>query len=385
MLQMPYDDGTLRELWSQRRYSTGHAGILMTDATKRKISAKDILTDIQSGMDRTGLKRKYELSDKAFESVCKKLSASGALSESELAALGPGSESSNAPDNEEPVDRRWRCPACDTPQLTEMSECPACGIIVAKYIAARDKADGSVNMSYAIHGAYASSDSNNWMSVLVSVVAIILVGVAVITWSTHRSSRKTGTAKLYQPQTRTARQFAQKTAPAEETSADEQSMSIDPPAPEGENSQSGSLTPAPEDTASLKPEDVPLNPPRVELTPPKPINQPAQYATGVLRRFTSADFNKEVVEASKTYPVIFQFYSDTWPPCKRMASVLTQLAGETKGKAIIGLIMTTDRNLAGAFGVSKIPTIFVVRNAEIRASFVGIVPKAKLEEILRNG
>ncbi len=68
-----------------------------------------------------------------------------------------------------------------------------------------------------------------------------------------------------------------------------------------------------------------------------------------------------------------------------MASVLTQLAGETKGKAIIGLVMATDRDLARTFGVSKIPTIFVVRNAEIKASFVGIVPKATLEQILRNG
>jgi thioredoxin 1 len=67
-----------------------------------------------------------------------------------------------------------------------------------------------------------------------------------------------------------------------------------------------------------------------------------------------------------------------------MASVLSQLAGETKGKAVIGLVMTTDVNLARTFGVNRIPTIFVVRNAEIKASFVGIVPKAKLEEILRN-
>jgi thioredoxin-like negative regulator of GroEL len=36
-----------------------------------------------------------------------------------------------------------------------------------------------------------------------------------------------------------------------------------------------------------------------------------KYVTGVLRQFTSNDFKKEVVEASKTLPVVFQFYSDT--------------------------------------------------------------------------
>jgi cytoskeletal protein RodZ len=48
--------------------------------------------------------------------------------------------------------------------------------------------------------------------------------------------------------------------------------------------------------------------PREETSPPpeKPL-----YITGVLRRFSSSDFKKEVVEASKTYPVLFQFYSQT--------------------------------------------------------------------------
>ncbi len=43
--------------------------------------------------------------------------------------------------------------------------------------------------------------------------------------------------------------------------------------------------------------------------PPPPAKN--DYATGELRRFTSGNFKKEVVEASRTYPVIFQFYSDT--------------------------------------------------------------------------
>ncbi|MEW6530849.1 MAG: thioredoxin family protein [Thermodesulfobacteriota bacterium] len=66
-----------------------------------------------------------------------------------------------------------------------------------------------------------------------------------------------------------------------------------------------------------------------------------------------------------------------------MASVLKEVAGETKGRAVIGLVMVSDRELVRTFAVSGIPAIFVVRNAEVTASFVGVVPKSQIEQALR--
>jgi thioredoxin 1 len=67
-----------------------------------------------------------------------------------------------------------------------------------------------------------------------------------------------------------------------------------------------------------------------------------------------------------------------------MASVLSEVAGETRGRAVVGLVMVSERELVSAFGIRKIPTIFVVRNAEITASFVGVVPKAQIHKILND-
>ena len=66
-----------------------------------------------------------------------------------------------------------------------------------------------------------------------------------------------------------------------------------------------------------------------------------------------------------------------------MVSVLNEVAGETKGRAIVGLVMATDRELVRIFGIRKIPAIFVLRNAEITASFIGLVPKKAIEQALR--
>jgi thioredoxin 1 len=66
-----------------------------------------------------------------------------------------------------------------------------------------------------------------------------------------------------------------------------------------------------------------------------------------------------------------------------MESVLNEVARETKGRAVVGLVMTSDRELVRIFGIRKIPTIFVVRNGQITASFVGEVPKAQIHQLLR--
>jgi thioredoxin-like negative regulator of GroEL len=66
-----------------------------------------------------------------------------------------------------------------------------------------------------------------------------------------------------------------------------------------------------------------------------------------------------------------------------MASVLNEVAGETKGSAIVGLVMVQDRELAQMFGVRKIPTIVILRNTQITGSFVGVVPKEQIRQLLK--
>jgi thioredoxin-like negative regulator of GroEL len=67
-----------------------------------------------------------------------------------------------------------------------------------------------------------------------------------------------------------------------------------------------------------------------------------------------------------------------------MASVLTEVARETQGRVIVGLVMTSDRELVRAFAIKKIPTTFVLRNTELRASFVGVVPKSQIKQALKD-
>jgi thioredoxin len=65
-----------------------------------------------------------------------------------------------------------------------------------------------------------------------------------------------------------------------------------------------------------------------------------------------------------------------------MASVIREVASETKGKAVIGIVMTTERDLVRTFNIRAIPATFIVRNGQIVESFVGVTPKGRIMKLL---
>jgi hypothetical protein len=91
----------------------------------RRISGREVVQDVNSGMDDLALMEKYKLTPKELDLLMKKLVASQRLSETELSELQLlwAQKKGTA----------WRCPACHMPQAREFDECPQCGIIVAKF------------------------------------------------------------------------------------------------------------------------------------------------------------------------------------------------------------------------------------------------------------
>ncbi len=107
---------------------------------------------------------------------------------------------------------------------------------------------------------------------------------------------------------------------------------------------------------------------------------------------TKAEFLKKVVNYetnSKEWkylgdkPAIVDFYATWCGPCKTIAPLLEQLAEEYDGLIYIYKVDTDkEQELASAFGISSIPTLFFIPMGEAPQIAQGALPKSELKKII---
>jgi len=97
--------------------------------------------------------------------------------------------------------------------------------------------------------------------------------------------------------------------------------------------------------------------------------------------FTDSNFSNEVLES--TEPVLVDFWAPWCGPCRQITPMIEEISSENDGSAKVGKVNIDDNpQSAQQYGVSSIPTIMVFKGGEVVARFVGVQPKAKLQEAL---
>lgn len=82
-------------------------------------------------------------------------------------------------------------------------------------------------------------------------------------------------------------------------------------------------------------------------------------------------------------PCLIDFYADWCGPCKVVAPILEELAGEYEGQIYIYKIDTDkEQELAGAFGIRSIPSLLFVPMEGQPQMSMGAMPKAQLKEAI---
>ena len=99
---------------------------------------------------------------------------------------------------------------------------------------------------------------------------------------------------------------------------------------------------------------------------------------------TAETFERDVIERSRTVPVLLDFWADWCQPCRLLSPVLERLADEYAGKFVLVKAETEALSEhASALGVRSIPAVFGLRNGQVVDGFVGVLPEAQIRAFLQ--
>src|SRR6202167_1723249 len=104
---------------------------------------------------------------------------------------------------------------------------------------------------------------------------------------------------------------------------------------------------------------------------------------GVVIEVTEQTFNTDVVERSRTTPVIIDLWADWCGPCKQLSPVLEKLATEADGRWVLAKVdVDAEPRLGQAVQIQSIPTVVAVIGGQPVPLFQGAVPEAQVREVI---
>ncbi|OWO96488.1 thioredoxin [Rhizobium esperanzae] len=110
----------------------------------------------------------------------------------------------------------------------------------------------------------------------------------------------------------------------------------------------------------------------------------AAAATGsYITDTTTANFGKDVIEASRNQPVLVDFWAPWCGPCKQLTPVLEKVVNEAKGRVrLVKMNIDDHPSIAGQLGIQSIPAVIAFVNGRPADGFMGAVPETQIRQFI---
>jgi len=106
---------------------------------------------------------------------------------------------------------------------------------------------------------------------------------------------------------------------------------------------------------------------------------PSEYVFDV----SEATFEADVLERSRTVPVVMDLWAEWCGPCKQLSPVLERLAAEAAGAWVLAKVdVDANPQLSAALQVQSIPMVVGVIGGQLVPGFLGALPEAQVRQWL---
>lgn len=113
-------------------------------------------------------------------------------------------------------------------------------------------------------------------------------------------------------------------------------------------------------------------------------NAPAGAPPGAaVKESNTKNFMADVIEASRTNPVLVDFWAPWCGPCKQLGPLLEKIVSEQKGAIrLVKINVDENQQLAAQMRVQSIPAVFAFVNGQPVDGFMGALPESQLRQFI---
>ena len=117
------------------------------------------------------------------------------------------------------------------------------------------------------------------------------------------------------------------------------------------------------------------------LTGTAPAAAPA--AGPAVKESNTKNFMADVIEASRTTPILVDFWAPWCGPCKQLGPLLEKIVNEQKGAIrLVKINVDENQQLAAQMRIQSIPAVFAFVNGQPVDGFMGALPEGQLRQFV---